>query len=72
MRAVSVGGQVVGHSGLLQSANTSMLQQKLALRTPYVTPLNILQARLLAGLLQAVHTLQTGSEACLCVMLVLK
>ena len=38
-----MGVQVVRHSGLLQSANTSMLQQKLALRTPYVTPLNILQ-----------------------------
>ena len=37
--------QVVRHSGLLQSANTAMLQQKLALRTPYVTPLNLLQVR---------------------------
>ena len=37
--------QIVRHTGLLQSANTSMLQAKLALRTPYVTPLNILQAR---------------------------
>lgn len=35
--------KIVRHTGLLQSANTSMLQAKLALRTPYVTPLNILQ-----------------------------
>ena len=39
------GAQVVKHSGLLQSANTAMLQQKLQLRTPYVTPLNLLQVR---------------------------
>lgn len=34
---------VLGHKGLLQSIGTRFLQQKLQLRAPYVTPLNILQ-----------------------------
>ena len=36
--------QVVKHSRLLSSSSTAVLQQKLQLREPYVTPLNILQA----------------------------
>ncbi|KAK9814631.1 hypothetical protein WJX72_009042 [[Myrmecia] bisecta] len=35
--------EVLGHAGLLESASTRFLQQKLALRAPYVTPLNVLQ-----------------------------
>lgn len=34
---------VLGHKGLLQGSGTSFLLQKLQLRAPYVTPLNILQ-----------------------------
>ena len=37
--------QVVKHTGLLSSSSTAFLQSKLALRAPYVVPLNILQAR---------------------------
>ncbi|KAK9811208.1 hypothetical protein WJX73_010686 [Symbiochloris irregularis] len=51
--------KVVRHSGLLQSANTSMLQQKLALRTPYVTPLNLLQVLCL----KAVREMEKGGDA---------
>ena len=38
--------KVMNHSGLLEAQATSMLQQKLALRAPYVTPLNVLQVPL--------------------------
>lgn len=34
---------VEGHKALLSDPHTSMLQAKLKLRTPYITPLNILQ-----------------------------
>jgi phosphoenolpyruvate carboxylase len=34
---------VVGHRGLLSESDTAVLKQKLALREPYVTPLNVLQ-----------------------------
>ena len=40
---------VLGHKGLLQSSGTRFLQQKLQLRAPYVTPLNILQVCLLTN-----------------------
>lgn len=38
--------QVVKHTGLLSSSSTALLQSKLALRAPYVAPLNILQVSL--------------------------
>ena len=34
---------VVGHAALLSDPTAGLLQAKLALRTPYITPLNILQ-----------------------------
>ena len=36
--------KVMKHAGLLSSQSTAFLQQKLQLRSPYVAPLNILQA----------------------------
>ena len=36
--------QVMGHKRLLET-NADILQQKINLRAPYVTPLNVLQAR---------------------------
>ncbi|QDZ20230.1 phosphoenolpyruvate carboxylase [Chloropicon primus] len=35
--------QVAGHEGLLVTSKTSTLQEKISLRAPYITPLNILQ-----------------------------
>ena len=32
-----------GHKALLEDPSACLLQAKLALRTPYITPLNILQ-----------------------------
>ena len=37
------------HRDLLQTPDSTLLQQKLALRGPYVTPLNVLQVRLSVG-----------------------
>ena len=34
---------VIGHKKVLQSKETKFLQQKIQLRSPYVTPLNIMQ-----------------------------
>jgi phosphoenolpyruvate carboxylase len=42
--------RVVKHAGLLSSQSTAFLQQKLQLRAPYVTPLNILQVHCLRAL----------------------
>ena len=41
---------VVGHRGLLSESDTAVLRQKLALREPYVTPLNVLQVLCLKAL----------------------
>lgn len=35
--------KVMGHQKLLETNDDVMLQQKLQLRAPYITPLNILQ-----------------------------
>lgn len=40
--------QVQNHEGLLSTPDSQLLQQKLALRGIYVTPLNMLQARTFA------------------------
>jgi len=37
--------QVMGHKRLLETNADIILQQKINLRAPYVTPLNVLQAR---------------------------
>ena len=36
---------VEGHKALLSDPSAGLLQAKLALRAPYITPLNILQVR---------------------------
>lgn len=36
---------VEGHNALLSDPSAGLLASKLALRTPYITPLNILQVR---------------------------
>ena len=41
--AKSVLLKVAGHEGLLTSPKTAILQEKISLRAPYMTPLNILQ-----------------------------
>ena len=46
MRAQTLLLQVMGHKELLESNDDVMLLQKIQLRAPYVTPLNVLQARL--------------------------
>lgn len=51
--------QVVGHKGLLESALTSFLQQKIALRAPYVTPLNLLQVYCL----KAIRAIESGQAS---------
>ena len=38
--------QVMGHKRLLESHDDVMLLQKIQLRAPYVTPLNVLQVSL--------------------------
>ena len=35
--------KVAGHEGLLRSPKTATLQERISLRAPYITPLNILQ-----------------------------
>lgn len=50
--------QVLGHKGLLQSTGTRFLQQKLQLRAPYVTPLNILQVYCL----KAIRAIEAGER----------
>jgi len=42
--------QVMGHRGLLSDAATRDLQERLALRAPYMTPLNVLQVHCLRTL----------------------
>lgn len=51
--------KVMDHKKLLETNDDVMLQQKLALRAPYITPLNILQVSTLAtrrGLSTSPHT----------------
>lgn len=50
--------RVMGHRGLLCDKDTQVLQQKLALRAPYVTPLNVLQVHCLKSL----RALEAGGE----------
>lgn len=38
--------QIQNHDGLLGTPDSRLLQQKLNLRAPYVTPLNVLQVHL--------------------------
>lgn len=40
--------KVEGHKALLEDPSAGLLQAKLALRTPYITPLNILQVILMS------------------------
>lgn len=49
---------VLGHKGLLQSIGTRFLQQKLQLRAPYVTPLNILQVYCL----KSIRAIEAGEK----------
>ena len=49
---------VVGHRGLLSESDTAVLRQKLALREPYVTPLNVLQVLCL----RALRDLEAGGD----------
>jgi len=51
--------KVAGHRGVLSDAASAVLQQKLALREPYVTPLNVLQVRCL----KALRALEAGEPA---------
>ena len=41
--------KIQGHRDLLQTPDSKLLQQKLALRGPYVTPLNVLQVHISVG-----------------------
>ena len=41
--------KIQGHRDLLQTPDSTLLQQKLALRGPYVTPLNVLQVHICIG-----------------------
>lgn len=50
--------KVMGHRDLLCDKDTQVLQQKLALRAPYVTPLNVLQVHCLKSL----RALEAGGE----------
>jgi phosphoenolpyruvate carboxylase len=50
--------RVMGHRDLLCDKDTQVLQQKLALRAPYVTPLNVLQVHCLKSL----RALEAGGE----------
>ena len=50
--------RVMGHRDLLCDKDTQVLQQKLALRAPYVTPLNVLQVHCL----KALRALEAGGE----------
>lgn len=50
--------KVMGHNSLLEAGHSTLLQQKLSLRAPYVTPLNILQVYCL----KAVRALDDGHE----------
>ncbi|KAL0034136.1 hypothetical protein WJX79_011096 [Trebouxia sp. C0005] len=50
--------QVLGHKGLLQSSSTRFLQQKLQLRAPYVTPLNVLQVYCL----KSIRAIEAGEK----------
>lgn len=57
---------VESHKALLSDPHTSMLQAKLKLRTPYITPLNILQVRLAGPSASG----RTASRYCLLMRLV--
>ncbi len=50
--------KVMGHKKLLETNDDVMLQQKLQLRAPYITPLNILQV-------SASSALVTPADLCL-------
>ena len=50
--------KVMGHRDLLCDKDTQVLQQKLALRAPYVTPLNVMQVHCLKTL----RALEAGGE----------
>lgn len=58
--------EVMGHKRLLESHDDTMLLQKIQLRAPYVTPLNVLQvptsalASCLPAALPSLHLLYGG------------
>ena len=59
MRAQKLLLQVMGHKRLLESHDDVMLLQKIQLRAPYVTPLNVLQVTL------CLHRVDPSFSCCL-------
>jgi len=54
---------VESHKALLSDPHTAMLQAKLKLRTPYITPLNILQVPIWQSFLHSPHAACLATQA---------